>query len=81
MNDESSDIAYAIKFYKIKPKCEYCGHLTGLKLESSRTKYFWEGPLDSTNDPNRMRLLCRCCAEEHHSYWNDMWEEYYRGRL
>lgn len=36
---------------------------------------------DNPNDPNRMQLLCRTCAIMHHEYWDDMWQEYYSGRL
>jgi hypothetical protein len=32
-------------------------------------------------DPNRPIFLCGQCAAEHHSYWNDMWAEYYYGRF
>ena len=29
---------------------------------------------------NRPQAYCRDCAEEHHAYWDDMWDEYYSGR-
>jgi len=68
--------------------CEYCGCPYGVFLEDSRTAY--EYP-DRTRyqiiadiqlpDPNAPLALCRDCAEEHHEFWDDMWTEYYSGRL
>ena len=74
--------------------CEHCGGTEGLQWEDSRTQYdttplegHWTRfdrilrDIDPPEDPNRPRLLCRPCAEEHHSYWTEMWNEYYRSRL
>jgi hypothetical protein len=30
---------------------------------------------------NAPSLLCRDCAVEHHAYWDDMWADYYNGRM
>jgi hypothetical protein len=67
--------------YRLWPRCEHCGTIFGLKLEDSRTCYPTNcDPFDGKN-PNRSQLLCRRCAEYHHEYWDDMWKEYYSGRL
>jgi len=71
--------------YKIWPRCEHCGTIRGLCLEDSRTCYPTNhDPFDGKShpdDPNRSQLLCRRCAEYHHEYWDDMWKDYYSGRL
>jgi hypothetical protein len=59
-------------------QCERCGIEEGLEFESGRTAYEWDG---KGEDPNRCVVLCRECAKEHHEHWDEMWEEYYRGRL
>jgi hypothetical protein len=66
------------------PKCEMCPHafhrttIHGLRCESSRTMYHWDG---TGKDPNRSLLLCRQCAILHHDYWDEMWDQYNAGRL
>jgi len=67
--------------WRVYPRCEICGTIKNLKLEGSRTMYCFEGDWDDLKNPNRPKLLCSCCAEEHHDYWNDMWSEYYNGLL
>jgi hypothetical protein len=44
----------------------------GVKPESSRTMYHWNG---EGEDPNRDVWLCRRCAKEHHEHWDDMWAQ------
>lgn len=63
------------------PGCEHCGEFWGLKLEDSRTLYHFEGDWDDPQNPNRSVLLCRRCAVQHHEHWDEMWREYYSGRL
>lgn len=58
--------------------CEHCECREGVRAESARTLYEWNG---WGINPNRDVYLCRQCAEEHHAYWDDMWAEYYSGRL
>ena len=58
--------------------CGRCGSRDQVKLESARTQYC---PSETDPDPNADVPLCRPCAEEHHDYWNEMWNEYYAGRL
>jgi hypothetical protein len=53
----------------------------GVRLESSRTMYPFDGVLGSKEDPNRPRALCRRHAREHHKHWDEMWADYYGGRL
>jgi hypothetical protein len=55
--------------------CEYCGSLCGVKRESSRTMYHWDGADDDPKNPNRPIDLCRPCAASHHEFWDDMWEQ------
>lgn len=80
-----SDHWHAFFFYKLLPCCEHCGAIRGLALEDSRTCYPTKyDPLDfksHPDDPNRSRLLCRNCAVSHHEYWDEMWKDYYSGRL
>lgn len=79
--DDADDVQCAVRKYNIDPKCEFCASTQGLKLESSRTAYPWEGQFDSPDDPNRNKLLCRHCAKEHHEYWDAMWKDYYSSRF
>ena len=61
--------------------CELCAGGSGdhdVREESSRTAYHWNGV---GTDPNRKVFLCRPCAEEHHSYWDDMWAEWRAGQM
>lgn len=67
--------------YKICPKCEHCHTIFGLALEESRTMYPVKDDCPEKDNPNRSQLLCRRCAEYHHEYWDDMWKDYYSGRL
>lgn len=60
------------------PRCEHCKTMKGLGYEDSRTMYPWNG---EGKNPNAPWLLCKRCAEMHHDYWDDMWDEYNRGRL
>ncbi len=63
-------------------ECERCGRqCSGVKSESSRTMYNFDGPIGSPEDPNRDIMLCRDCAKEHHDYWNERWDDYYAGLL
>ncbi len=59
-------------------RCANCCSFFGLKHESSRTLYPWDG---TGEDPNADLILCHRCAILHHEYWNDMWDEYNSGRL
>jgi hypothetical protein len=70
--------------------CTRCGTTNGVELEDSRTAYsqpdldiFDRLMLDGEPppDPNAPVLLCRPCAKEHHEYWDEMWDEYNRGRV
>lgn len=75
-SQESRDKIKAVKQYKIEPLCEFCSEHEGLRLESSRTAYDWNGVFDSPKDPNRDKLLCRRCSELHHKFWDYMWTQY-----
>jgi len=59
-------------------KCEHCGREGSAHWESSRTQYHWDG---KGEDPNRAVALCSSCAERHHEYWDEMWQDYYSGLL
>lgn len=71
------------------PVCEYCGDDVGVFWEGSRTMYHeevnaWTHLLENVGDappsPNRDRALCRECAAEHHSNWDEQWREYYSSQ-
>jgi hypothetical protein len=58
--------------------CARCGSREGVEMESARTAY---EPTEKDPDPNADIPYCRSCAEEHHEHWDEMWAEYYAGRL
>jgi len=58
--------------------CLGCGTRHGLGFEPSRTAYHRDS---GEPDPNADILLCGVCAEHHHEYWDDMWDEYYATRF
>lgn len=58
--------------------CKGCRAWWGVRWESSRTAYHWDG---KGKNPNADVPLCRICAKEHHEYWTDMWRGYYAGCL
>jgi len=75
-------------------KCDHCGATCGVELEESRTCYeppqrnqwqtlLLDEPQDPPDppDPNAPVPLCRDCAEHHHAYWDEMWEQYNSGRM
>jgi len=62
-------------------RCLCCESVEGVEMESSRTCYPWDGPIDSPDNPNSPIPLCRECAREHHLNWDHMWSEYYAGLL
>ena len=73
--------------------CAHCGATDGVQLEPSRTIYHYEIPPpnvwdhllerkpDLPPDPNADVWLCRECAEEHHRYWDDMWDQVNYDRM
>jgi hypothetical protein len=62
--------------------CIACNTTEGVRLEPSRTQYDTSYPrtrferiLDpEPENPNIDIPLCRSCAEDHHEYWNQMWQ-------
>jgi len=76
-----SDRWIAVFLWKEKPYCARCKAWRGVKLRGSCTAYHWEGKWEDPENPNKPVLLCDLCAEEHYEYWDDMWQEYNRGRL
>lgn len=77
----SSDRWKAYWIWRQAPICQRCGTLWGLKLAGSCTSYHWEGKEEDPDNPNAPVLLCPRCTEDHYDYWDDMWQEYYQGRL
>lgn len=69
--------------------CLRCGITEGVELESSRTMYPSRPPLTwlervadvEPEDPNAPIPLCRECAVEHHSEWDETWAQYYAGLM
>lgn len=60
--------------------CENCETAEGTKLRPARTSYHYEGD-DPDKDPNRDWMGCDVCDEQDREYWDEMWAEYYSGRL
>lgn len=59
--------------------CESCERTDNTVTPvDAMTAYHWDG---KGEDPNRDKHLCSDCKEEHVSYWEDMWKEYYSGLL
>ena len=77
----TDDRLRALLVYKIDLACEHCGELHDLQLEYTNTRYPFDGPYDSAEDPNRQVLLCPTCAKCHHEYWQEMWAEYRQSVL
>lgn len=64
--------------------CEYRGihpdRCDGVvKWEAGRSAYVTKIPKGRWDNPNRDMLLCGGHAQEHHVYWNDMWDQVPRG--
>lgn len=74
-------------------KCLGCDSTEGVQLEDSRTHYdlgpvtryqrlMLDDPLnDERPNPNAPIPLCRDCAAEHHSQWDERWDEFYASRF
>lgn len=62
-------------------KCDHCDSTEGVEMESSRTAYHYTGEPGSADDPNKPVPLCPPCADDHHSYWDSLWDNYYRGLI
>jgi hypothetical protein len=58
-----------------------CDNRDGVEWVDGRTFYQWNIDEDPDEDPNRDRFLCPGCAKEWNDYWDEMWNEYYYGRL
>jgi hypothetical protein len=60
-------------------KCEYCKRQVDYILKTpSMTHYPWDG---KGEDPNRDRRLCLWCADDHVTYWENRWADYYLSIL
>jgi hypothetical protein len=57
--------------------CEHCGK-QGARIVGAMTAFYWDG---TGENPNRSLLLCDECENEYCEYWQEMWNEYYSGRL
>jgi len=57
--------------------CSRCFTIRGVRMESARTMYHWEG---IGANPNADIPYCRRCAVDHHEYWDAEWEEYNASR-
>lgn len=65
--------------------CMECGSSEDIRLEDSRTNYepkpvtLWHHIREELPpDPNAPVALCRDCAADHHAYWDERWDEWYR---
>jgi hypothetical protein len=59
-------------------RCQACGSSEGVAVQKAMTRYHWDG---TGSDPNADSYLCRPCAEEYVSYWEERWSEYHSGLL
>ena len=55
-------------------KCADCGAEKDVYLENSRTFY-------DDDAQNKPIPLCPNCADRHHEYWDEMWDDYNSGVL
>ena len=62
------------------PVCERCGTSFGVSRGTRGTAYNFDGKIGAPDDPN-YATLCDGCWPEERTYWEDMWREYYGGRL
>ena len=66
-------------------KCEgfegKCGNRKDVKWTPSRTFYPWNIDKEPLENPNRNIFLCGECEIGYNEYWDEMWNEYYAGRL
>lgn len=60
--------------------CQRCGTTIGCSWDHRGTAYVTDLPIDDHNNPN-MAFLCDLCWMEEREYWDEMWQEYYRGLL
>lgn len=58
--------------------CARCDTTENVSLENSRTCHVAR---EEEPNPNAPIPLCPSCAKEHHEYWDEMWADYYRGRI
>ena len=58
---------------KTEDKCERCGALDNVVTYRQRTMY--------ENGKDNMVTLCEPCRQENDEYWDEKWDEYYRGCL
>jgi hypothetical protein len=58
--------------------CERCASFYPTTMQASRTAYAWNG---EGKDPNLPLRLCTDCAVDHHAYWDERWDDYWRGCL
>lgn len=70
----------------VKMECAHClgADLVvtkGVKMESSRTMYPFDGTPGSPEDPNKPIPLCRACASDHHTHWDEMWAHVRAGNI
>lgn len=56
-----------------------CGTSQGLLPRDSCTAY--DDHRGEGTDPNRKRVLCDRCAEDHFEYWDEMWNNYYESQI
>ena len=58
-----------------------CHNRKDVRWVPGRTFYQWDIDEEPAHDPNRSYFLCPVCDKEYNSYWDEMWEEYYAGRM
>lgn len=61
-------------------RCQSCDTPLNVSRRRQNTQYVFEGEEGSSEDPNYV-TLCNDCHVINDDYWEDMWQEYYRGCL
>lgn len=54
---------------------DMCEHEDCLRNEEMRRLCYYD------RNPNKDLLLCASCAEDYREFWNEQWNNYYRGLL
>ena len=58
--------------------CDHCGKTEGVKIVGAMTAY---SQIEGEPDRNHPTPYCPECAQEYEEHWQEMWDEYYSGRL
>ncbi len=78
LEDAAEEYLLGIK----KPgKCEYCGKEVEYIVETPSYTYFHIDKHSNIRHPDKDKMLCITCAEDHVDHWSEQWAEYYSSIL